>query len=106
MDGNTLVTILLAVFGATGFWELVRTLMERKLSKKDAKTAMLLGLAHDRLYELCSTYIRRGYITHYEYDNLMCLYNPYLALGGNSTGTKLVEEVDKLPFHDEEVVNK
>ena len=35
MDSNHLVTILVAVFSATGLWEVVRVLIERKLNKKD-----------------------------------------------------------------------
>lgn len=91
------VQIALAIFGATGFW----TLVSKAIDKKSASTKMLLGLGHDKVYELCLTYIKRGSITSDEYENLIkYLYEPYKALGGNGTAERLVVEVKKLPIVD------
>lgn len=60
---------------------------------------MLLGLAHDRIMSLGMEYINRGYITHDEYENLRkYLFEPYEALGGNGSASRVMKEVDKLPI--------
>jgi hypothetical protein len=43
-------------------------------------------------------YIERGWITQDEYDTLCELYEPYVKLGGNGSGTKIMKEVEKLPI--------
>ena len=100
MNTDILISIIVAVFASTGFWTVINTIVARKSAKndkKDALTQMIIGLGHDRIYDLCEKYIARGYITTSEYDNLKYLYEPYVALGGNGTGTKLKDAVDKLP---------
>lgn len=95
-----IIPIIVAVFASTGFWQFVNNRIESKKRKKSAETELILGLAHDRIYELCRHYIARGDITTSEYDNLMYLYRPYHKCGGNGTGDKLIEEVDKLPMKE------
>ena len=90
------VPIVAAIFASTGFWQYIS---DRK-KKRSAETELLIGLAHDRIYDLCERYIERGYITTSEYDNLMYLYRPYARCGGNGTATKLIEAVDKLPMKE------
>ncbi len=88
------VTIMVSVLGSSGLW----AFLQRKSEAKDAKTLMLLGLGHDRIIFLCEQYIRRGSITHDEYENLYeYLYKPYKAMGGNGTAERLMNEVNKLP---------
>jgi len=89
----TILTAVGAMFASTGFWQYVSW----KKGKKDADKNLLLGLAHDRLINLTSKYIHRGYITHEEYDDLkLYLYEPYKARGGNGTVDKFMQQVDKL----------
>lgn len=64
------LSILLAMIGSTGLWNYISTRRE----KHDAKTKLLVGLAHDRIVYLGMKYIERGYITRDEYENL----NDYL----------------------------
>lgn len=45
---ETLITVLCAVLASSGFWALIQKLTD----KKDAKTQMLVGLAHDRILYL------------------------------------------------------
>ena len=90
------VPIVAAIFASTGFWQY----MSDRKKKRSAETELLIGLAHDRIYDLCERYIERGYITTSEYDNLMYLYRPYSRCGGNGTATKLIEAVDKLPMKE------
>lgn len=93
-----IVQILLAIFASTGFWELIRYFVDQRTKKKSATTEMLLGLGHDRIYELCQFYIDRGNVTADDLDNLERLYHPYKKLGGNGTGDVLYNSVKRLPI--------
>lgn len=89
------ITVACAVVASSGFW----TYLQKRRDKKDAKTKLLIGLAHDRIMYLCMRYIDRGYITQDEYENLkMYLYDPYEENGGNGSAKRLMLEVDKLPI--------
>lgn len=93
---ETLITVLCAVLASSGFWALIQKLTD----KKDAKTQMLVGLAHDRILYLGMSYVQRGYITKDEYENLYdYLYKPYLKMGGNGSAKRVMGEVDKLPLN-------
>ena len=98
-------TIIVAIFASSGFWALLTAVYTARVAKKaeerrtdDSERQLLLGLAHDRIYDLCSEYIQRGEITLEEYDNLTYLYKPYIRAGGNGTGQRLFEQVEKLPM--------
>ena len=96
---ETILAIVGAIFASTGFWTLINNWIARRQEKKSKSTELLLGLAHDRIYELSLTYIKRGSISSDEYDNLIkYLWEPYDKLGGNGTGKRLVDEVKKLPI--------
>ena len=104
MTPETITTIITAVFASTGFWSAVNLLIQRHQARHQGdkdEHALLLGLAHDRLYALCTCYIERGSITSDEYDNLTYIARPYLAAGGNGTGERLVKEVEKLPIKND-----
>ena len=96
------VTILCSVLASSGIW----TLIGKRMDKKDAKTKMIIGLAHDRIITLGMAYIERGWISNEEYEDLKrYLYEPYKQLGGNGTAERVMMTVDKLPMralnHDE-----
>ena len=79
---QSLVTVICAVIASSGFW----TYIQARRDKKDVKTQMLMGLAHDRIIALGMQYIDRGWITQDEYENLdVYLYKPYEAMGGNGS---------------------
>ena len=91
------VTVLCAVLASSGFW----AYLQRKHDRKDDKTALLIGLAHDRIMELGMRYIERGYITRDEYENLYkYLYKPYERNGGNGSAKRIMQEVDKLSIRN------
>lgn len=92
-----IITGIIAIAASSGFWSFVI----KKAETKDVKNRLLIGLAHDRIQCLCMTYIRRGYITKDEYENLdEYLYKPYIELGGNGTVQRMKAEVDKLPIRE------
>lgn len=89
-----LVTIVVSILGSSGIW----TLISKRLDRKDVKTKLLLGLAHDRIMQSGTYYIERGYITNDEYENLYdYLYTPYKEMGGNGSAKRLMEQVEHLP---------
>ena len=91
-----ILTIIGSVLASSGFWSFIQS----RRDKKDTRTQMLIGLAHDRIMYLGTHYLDRGYITHDEYENLHdYLYIPYAKMGGNGSAAHVMERVDKLPIH-------
>lgn len=91
------VTVVCAVIASSGFWAYI----QKRSEKKDVKTQMLVGLAHDRILFLGMSYVERGYITRDEYENLYeYLYRPYEKMGGNGSAKRVMQEVNKLPIHN------
>lgn len=90
-----IITVLTSVAASSGVWTFVSKIAE----KRDSKTQLLIGLAHDRILHLCEKYIERGGITKEEYDDLhQYLYDPYKSAGGNGSAERMINEVDKLPI--------
>ena len=90
------VTVFSSVLASSGLW----AFLSKRAESKDAKTDRLIGLGHDRIMFLGSEYIKRGYITMDEYENLRkYLYEPYSKLGGNGSAERVMHEVDKLSIH-------
>ena len=95
--GRQLVDIILAIvsslLASSGLWAYVF----KKLNTRDAQNDMLIGLGHDRIMYLGMQYIKQGWISSDEYENLSkYLFEPYRALGGNGSAERIMKEVDKL----------
>lgn len=92
------ITIACSVLASSGMW----AFLSKRLDRKDARTELLMGIAHDRIIFLGMMYVERGYITQDEYENLyLYLYEPYKKVGGDVAGSvkRVMSEVDKLPIH-------
>lgn len=102
MDTTTIIlTIVGSIFASTGFWAFATYLMQRWDKKVSTEGKMLRGLAHDRICYLGEVYIKQGYISKDDYENLHdYLYLPYKELGGNGTAKRIMDEVKKLPLRD------
>lgn len=88
-----IITIVCSVAASSGFW----AYLAKRNESKDMKTQMLLGLGHDRIMTLGMSYIKRGWITDDEYENINdYLYEPYKLLGGNGSAERVMDEVRKL----------
>lgn len=94
----TIATALISVFASSGFW----LFLQHRSDSKDAKTELLLGLAHDRIVALGLEYIEKGWLSKDDLENIDGLYLPYLKAGGNGTAKKIYEDVKCLPFHVDE----
>jgi hypothetical protein len=99
---ESVLAALIAGATSSGLCSLIIFLIQRrdkKKGKRSAETEMLLGLGHDRIVYLGGTYVKRGYITQDEYENLyQYLFKPYERLGGNGTASRVMREVEKLPI--------
>ena len=94
-----IVTVFVSVLSCSGLWAYI----QKRTDRNDAGKQMLIGLGHDRIIYLGMTYIKRGYITKDEYENLHdYLYKPYAMMGGNGTAKRVMDEVDKLPVKPEQ----
>ena len=92
-----LVAIFCAIFSSVGFWTFVNNVYQNVREKKSAERKALLGLLHERLAERVEAYMLRNGITRQEYEDFIkFIYEPYKELGGNGTGQRLKEEIDKL----------
>ena len=101
MEKEVIIALVVAVFGSTGLWTLVSTIWQAKSKKISVEGKMLRGLAHDRICELGSKYLRQGDITKDEFENLHeYLFVPYHELGGNGTAEKIMEDVKRLPIRE------
>lgn len=99
MDKEIIIAIIASVFGSTGFWALLTAIWQTKSKRKSCESKLLLGLAHDRICFLGGEYIKRGYVTRDEFENLHdYLYAPYHEMGGNGTAEKIMKDVEKLPI--------
>ena len=96
---QTVATVIAAALASSGFW----AFLQKRGEKKDVRTRMLLGLAHDRILFLGMQYVERGFVTRAEYENLNeYLFQPYHKLGGNGTAERIMREVERLPLRERE----
>lgn len=101
MSTQDVITIMIAIFGSTGLWTVINTLLQNRKSRKSVERDALLGLLHERLYSQCMEFIERKYITDDELEDLeKYLWLPYHELGGNGTGEALFKQVQKLEIRD------
>lgn len=104
-----LVALAGLVFGSTGFWSIIVTMLNRKYKQQDMKDeetkkikTALLAVLHDRIYQSCKYYIHVGHISSHALKNLEFLHDAYSGFGGNSTGTELFNRCKRLPLSDDE----
>lgn len=88
-----------------GFFSFLQFLIKRHDDEKnhvDERESLLeealLAILHDKIYTAGQKFIKRGKISAEDLSNLDHLYEPYKALGGNSTCEKIMERVNELPI--------
>lgn len=95
MDSETIIAIFGSVLASSGLW----TFINNRSSKKTNTDKLLLGLSYFYLIDRTGVILDRGFITQSEYDYFIRYFaEPYLALGGNSLGSKLIDEIKALPI--------
>lgn len=91
------ITIVVAVFGSTGFWSYV----QNRVRKKSDESKLLMGIAYSKIIQQAEKYIARGHVSTDEYHELFkYLYEPYHNMGGNGTAERLMNQVSSLPIDE------
>ena len=95
--------ILLAVVGSSGVASVVVACLQRHWSKKDREDGRIDALVTaqkvmitDRVMTLGREYIKQGFITLGDKNNIRAMHNAYKGLGGNGDLTTVMDEVDRL----------
>lgn len=91
-----ILTILTSILASSGLWAFLGTRLERN----NAERELIVGIGHIELVFFGMQYIERGWITREEYETMQDLYNPYIKLGGNGSGKKIMAEIEKLPIRE------
>ena len=93
---QVILTIVTAILTSSGLWAFISS----RLDKNSSERELLVGIGHVELVFFGMQYIERGWITRDEYETLQELYKPYIKLGGNGSGTKIMHDVEQLPMRD------
>lgn len=93
---QVILTIVTAILASSGLWAFI----SNRLDKNSFERELLIGIGHVELVFFGMQYIERGWITRDEYETLQELYKPYVKLGGNGSGTKIMRDVEQLPMKD------
>lgn len=91
-----ILTILTSILASSGLWAFLGTRLERN----NAERELIIGVGHVELVFFGMQYIERGWITREEYETMQDLYKPYVKLGGNGSGKKIMAEIEKLPIRE------
>ena len=91
-----ILTIITALLASSGLWAFLGS----RLEKNSAERELIVGVGHIELVFFGMQFIERGWITREEYETMQDLYKPYIKLGGNGSGTKIMQEVEKLPIRE------
>ena len=94
--GQVILTIVTALLASSGLW----AFLGKKLERNNSERELLVGIGHVELVFFGMQYIERGWITRDEYETLQELYKPYVKLGGNGSGKKIMNEVEQLPIKE------
>lgn len=90
------LTLVTAILASSGLW----AFLGNRLERNNAERELIVGIGHIELVFFGMQYIERGWITRDEYETMQGLYEPYVRLGGNGSGTKIMKELEKLPIRD------
>lgn len=93
---QVILTIVTAILASSGLWAFISS----RLDKNSSERELLVGIGHVELVFFGMQYIERGWITRDEYETLQELYKPYVKLGGNGSGKKIMNEVEQLPIKE------
>ena len=85
--------VYVALSMAVGFlWNKAKGLQENREKTEDGVRALL----KDRLIGIHSNAMKKQYITYTEMERASIMYEAYHGLGGNGTGTAIMEELKHL----------
>lgn len=89
------ITSLVTLGASSGFW----AYLQHKDRTRTATIRLLMGIAYEHIMTFGVAYLRRGWATRDEYEELRkYFYEPYKALGGNGAAERVMKDVEKLSF--------
>lgn len=91
-----ILTIITSLLASSGLWAFLGS----RLEKNSAERELIVGIGHIEIVFFGMQFIERGWITRDEYDTIQELYKPYVKLGGNGSGTRIMQELEKLPIRE------
>ena len=93
---QVILTIITALLTSSGLWAFLGS----RLEKNSAERELIVGIGHIELVFFGMQFLERGWITRDEYETMQDLYKPYVKLGGNGSGTKIMKEIENLPIRE------
>lgn len=74
-------------------------LEEKKISERYIE--IILASYRFRLIQLCQSFLKQGYMTSGQYEQLVEFFKVYVGLGGNGQAKEYYERTLKLPLKDQ-----
>ena len=97
-----IITLLVGIFGSTGFWVFV----QNRRSAKSLERQTVLSVTFLGVKMSCKALLERGWADTEEIEDIeKYLFEPYEALGGNGTAKMLMDKVKRLPNKPPKGVN-
>ena len=90
------LTIVTALLASSGLWAFLGNRLERNSAERE----LIVVIGHIELVFFGMQFIERGWITRDEYETMQDLYKPYIKLGGNGSGARIMQEIEKLPIRE------
>lgn len=81
--------------------EEIRDYIRKAESKENRDLGLIIASYRFRLVQLCKLYIKKGYMTQDEYDQLTEFFKLYSSLGGNGQAKEYYEKTVKLEIRAE-----
>lgn len=81
--------------------EEIRGYIRRTENKEKRDLELIIASYRFRLVQLCKLYIKKGYMTQDEYDQLTEFFKLYSSLGGNGQAKEYYEKTVKLEIRAE-----
>lgn len=81
--------------------EELRTYIRKIENKERQDLTLIIASYRFRLVQLCKIYIKQGYVTQDQYDQLTEFYKLYHSLGGNGQAKEYYEKTMKLEIRSE-----
>lgn len=73
----------------------------RKLDQKETHDiSLIISSYRYRLVQLCKQYLKQGYMTQDQYEQLSEMYKLYISLGGNGQAQEYYEKTCELQIHE------
>ena len=91
-----ILTIVTALLASSGLW----AFLGKRLDRNNSERELIVGIGHIELVFFGMQFIERGWITRDEYETMRGLYKPYVKLGGNGSGARIMQEIEKLPIRE------